>query len=344
MQSLAPVAETNRKICVCVDPRVELISVIQTISHYRDILPFLLTNADSPYGRAVSERFADHSDHPAVVLFDELSGEPRLFNFMAPPTTMLYLRPDLTLRDDVLWPASLLARIKGREMLRAFARQLRDFWAVSAFAEFYGVQRDYYADLVAGVAAKLGDRDYVGELEAFYGTQQGSYTLILVSLYGHVGFGPLVDTLDGARHVYNILGPQRVQDGQPFFGDMGYFTMMQRHEFSHSFVNPLTDKYWDHVKDDAHLFDRLPEQKVCGEWQECINEYIIRAVTTFLAFEDGASEGAAALEAERARNVVLIDALLARVRDYAAQRDRYPTFDDYYPRLLGTFSDTLQPN
>ena len=86
------------------------------------------------------------------------------------------------------------------------------------------------------------------------------------------------------------------------------------------------------------MYDTLPPQKVCGEWQECVNEYIIRDITTYLAFQDGEADGQAALAAERERNVVFIDALLASLRDYAAHREEYPTLDDYYPRLLKTFA------
>ena len=99
-------------------------------------------------------------------------------------------------------------------------------------------------------------------------------------------------------------------------GDKDYFEAMQRHEFSHSFVNPLTDKHWEQAKTYAHLYDALPAQQVCGEWNECVNEYVIRAVTTYLAFQESRTAGQAALEAERGRNVVFIDDLQA----YATMR------------------------
>jgi hypothetical protein len=335
---LRPVQKTRHAIEVRVDPRVELISVIQYTSRYRETFPFLLNADPFPYREAVTSYFASYADHSVVKRFDEISSQPRMFNFMAPPTTMLYLRNDLTLRDDVVWPEAVLQRAGGRESLEEFAAHLRGFCEATAFAGFYVAHAAYYERLVAAVIAKLGAKDYVRELEAFYGVHHSSYTLILVSLYGHVGFGPYLDTLPGERQIYNILGPQGIQAGIPVFGDPGYFATMQRHEFSHSFVNPLTEKHWDQAKAYAHLYDALPRQEVCGEWNECVNEYIIRAVTTYLAFQDSETAGQAALEAERARNVVLIDDLLARIREYAAHREQYPTFDDYYPHLLETFA------
>ncbi|MBN2391838.1 MAG: DUF4932 domain-containing protein, partial [Anaerolineae bacterium] len=335
--NLKPVQQTNRSIHVSIDPRVELMSIIQYISHYREVFPFLLSVESFPYAEAVIKHFLTYADHPVVKTFDAISQQPRMFNFMAPPTTALYLRADLTLRDDVVWPETVLARISGHENLETFLEHLQAFSEVTGFADFYAGHRAYYEALVAAVIPKLGVKDYVQELEAFYGMHQSSYNLILVSLYGHVGFGPYLDMVTGERHIYNILGPQELQDDMPVFGDEAYFKLMQRHEFSHSFVNPLTDKHWAQAQTYAHVYVTLPAQKVCGEWQECVNEYIIRAVTTYLAFQDSEVDGQAALEAERGKDVVLIDALLASIRDYATHREQCSTLDEYYPRLLETF-------
>jgi hypothetical protein len=339
IDNVRPVQQTNRSIQVSIDPRLELMSIIQTISRYHEMFPFLLNAESFPYAEDVVKHFAGHTGHPVVQAFNEISRQPRMFNFMAPPTTMLYLRDDLTLRDDVVWPEAVLARVGGREHLENFAAHLRAFSDATGFADFYAGHRVYYEALVASVVPKLGAKDYVQELEAFYGMRQASYTLILVSLYGHVGFGPHLDTMAGGRHIYNILGPQELHDSVPAFGDEVYFKMMQRHEFSHSFINPLTDKHWAQAVAYTHLYDTLPPQKVCGEWQECVNEYIIRTITTYLAFQDSEAEGQAALAAEKRRKVVFIDALLTSIRDYAAHRASYPMLDDYYPRLLEVFAD-----
>jgi hypothetical protein len=333
-----PVQRTCHSIHIGVDPHIELMSVIQTVSRYRNTFPFLLNGATFPYGQEVHDQFAPYADQPAVQMFDEVSLQPRMFNFMAPPTTMLYLTADLTLREDLVWPETLLQRIGGRDRLETFAGHLRSFHEMSSFGRFYAAHTAYYERLIDGVVASLGARDYVQELEAFYGMHQSSYNLVLVSLYGHVGFGPYLDTLTGERHIYNILGPQRVQEDVPTFGDERYFCNMQRHEFSHSFINPLTDQHWEQASSYAYVYDALPPQKVCGEWSECVNEYIIRAITTYLAFQDSREAGEAALAAEKARNVVFIDELLASIGEYAQNRDRYPTLDDYYPRLLETFA------
>ena len=165
----APVAQSSQSVRVSVDPRAELISIVQAISRYGDILPFLLSSADFPYKQTVVDHFSAFKDHPVVTLFDEVSSQPRMFNFMAPPTTMLYVTPELTPRNDVVWPESVLARIGGRDRLAIFLDHLRDFAMASGFDGFYRDHATFYEQLVAGVIPKLGTHDYVAELEAFYG-------------------------------------------------------------------------------------------------------------------------------------------------------------------------------
>src|SRR5262245_47116788 len=67
-----------RTINVVVDPRIELLAVIQYLSGYGDWTR-LITRYDLPYKNDVAERFARFKDHPAVSMFDDLAHDG--FNF-----------------------------------------------------------------------------------------------------------------------------------------------------------------------------------------------------------------------------------------------------------------------
>jgi hypothetical protein len=137
--------------------------------------------------------------------------------------------------------------------------------------------------------------------------------------------------------VFDTMGPQKIIDGVPFFGDGAYLTYLTRHEFSHPFVNPLTERHWDLVKDSAVRYDSIPERarrNVCGDWQECINEFTVRAITVHVAFLESEAAGRRAYEREKANGVSYLDPLLAALREYAGHRSQYPTFGLFYPKLL----------
>jgi hypothetical protein len=88
-------------------------------------------------------------------------------------------------------------------------------------------------------------------MESFYGRSQKSYNIVLVPLYNGVGFGNSLICADDQREIYNVMGPQKVVANMPLFGDEYYLKYMIRHEFSHPFINPLTDKHWNCIKNDS---------------------------------------------------------------------------------------------
>lgn len=337
-----PVSQIKNHIAVCVHPQVELISIIQTIGNYPSILGFLMSKDSCEYKTDVKTYFGRYNDHPAVKMFDRLSSQPRMLNFSAPSNIMLYTDNNLNLRKDIVLDDFVLDRAGGKDSLAVFLNLLRDFAIQSSFNEFYNKHRDYYSTIVNTTAGNLGDRDYIAELEAFYGRKQKSYAIILVSLYNSVGFGNSLLFSDDKRELYNTMGTMKVENDVPFFGDADYLKYLLRHEFSHPFINPVTEKNWDSIKSFSSNYESIPEiarKQVCGDWQECINEFVIRAVTTHIANNESDETGKQAYEKEKSRGVSYLDDLLGKIAFYQANRESYPTFESYYFEVLGTFKE-----
>ena len=323
-----------------IDPKVELISIIQHVSIYGEDLGFLLNNSEFSYSRDMRTHFNEFKSHNAVQFFNSICLKPRMYNFTAPPTSMLYLDNCFKLRNDLLLDESLIKRIAGLDSFKIFIEYLRDFSKVSSFEDKFKSNVPYYKGLIFDVQKNLEHFDYVKELESFYGVKNKSYNLILVPLYGHVGYGPFLTMKNGEKHIYNIMGPQKVEEGKLIFGDEAYFKYLQLHEFSHSFVNPLTDKHWNLLEPYFSNFSNIPERarnNVCGDWQECINEHIVRSVTTYLAFQESQEIGQNALQSEKERGMIYLDALLEKIYEYEKQRTTYPTFESYYEILIEVF-------
>ncbi len=336
----APVTKVHSQINVGVFPQVELISIIQTISKYPTVLGFLMAQDSSVYKKDVINHFYCYKDHPAVLMFDRLSLKPRMLNFSAPSNIMLYTDETLCLRTDIELDTFVIARAGGADSLRVFLKLLHDFAYQSSFNEFYLDHQDFYLNITENTINNLGSTNYIFELESFYGKKQKSYNIVLVSLYNYVGFGNSLLCSNDQREIYNTLGPKTVVDDAPFFGDENYLKNMIKHEFSHPFINPLTEKYWDYVKDYSHMYDSIPEvarKNVCGDWQECINEFIIRAITTHIAYNEADDIGLQAYEKEKSKGVSYMDSLLEKMRYYKSARDTYPTFESFYLRVLDVF-------
>jgi hypothetical protein len=334
------VSREYNQISLGVYPAVEMISIIQTIGNYPTILGFLMAKDSSAYRTDVISHFQSYKKHPAVRMFDRLSSQPRMLNFSAPSNIMLYTGQSLQLREDIELDDFVINRAGGMDSLKLFLDLLRDFAIQSSFNEFFSANQIFYSEIIDNTAEILGPVNYVAELESFYGTTQNAYHIVLVSLYNHVGFGNSLLCENNKRELYNTLGPQKISNNEPFFGDQQYMKHMIRHEFSHPFINPLTEKFWDYLKDYAGKFDSIPEtarQKMCGDWQECVNEFIIRAITTQLACDESDEAGRREYEKEKSRGVSYLDRLLDSIRYYQQNRGTYPTLESYYMKLLDVF-------
>ena len=339
--ALEAVTEVKNQVTVGVFPQVELISIVETISKYPTVLGFLMAKDSSEYKSDVTKHFSPYIDHPVIHMFDRLSLQPGGLNFSAPSNIMLYTDKSLHVREDIELDDFVVSRIGGRDSLQVFLDLIRDFAIQSSFNKFYREHQDFYLKIVKSTINNLGSINYISEIETFYGKKQKSYNIVLVSLYNFHGYGNSLLCSNDQREIYNTMGPKMVDNNLQFFGDEDYLKYMIRHEFSHPFVNPLTEKHWDYIKDYSHKFDSIPDahKKVCGEWQECINEFTIRAITTQIAYNESEEAGIQVYEKEKSRGVSHMDILLKKIRYYQANRETYPTLDSYYLKILNVFKE-----
>lgn len=170
------------RLTIAVDPRLELLAVIQSLSDY-DERTGLITNLDFPYKEKIAQRFDPYRKHTAVTRFAEMS--QTAFSFDAPPHAMLFLSPPPDLEEQIPFSDYVLERAGGQAKLEAFIEAMRDFSDDSDFMQFYAENAGFYQDLVAKVEAIVHIEDLV-LLEEYYGLHQHSYNIQLVPLY-HAG-------------------------------------------------------------------------------------------------------------------------------------------------------------
>lgn len=182
-------------------------------------------------------------------MFDCLSMQPRMLNFSAPSNIMLYTDESLRLREDITLDDFVINRIAGMDSLKVFLELMQDFVIQSLFNKFFQNHETHYLNIVENTIKNLGQINYVDELESFNGKKQKSCNIILVSLYNSVGYGNSLLCENEEREIYNTKGPNSVISNMPFFGDENSLKYVIRHEFGHTFVNPLTEQYWDSIKD-----------------------------------------------------------------------------------------------
>lgn len=330
---ILPVSVARNNINIVIDPRVEMMSIVQYLSDYDEFI----TAADFAYRTRVDEFFAGFHDHKAVTMYEDMTYTG--FRYSSPANFALSLTSDWQIDDRAQLSWHVLQGGGGIKNLTEFAAALQDFCIESNFYDFYVSNEDYYRDNVYRVAALLGDWDYVSELESYYGMHYQSFNILPVPLYaGGGGFGPHVER-DGQIEIYSILCAfdDQMHGEVPQYGNDYIFKLLQRHEFSHSFVNRITEMYLEAVLEYEYLLAPIQaemDKLNYGSWITCFNEHVVRAVTTRLAFADNRQEGSKALARELEAGFIYTDVLVQALVEYENNRDIYPDLISFYPRLL----------
>lgn len=333
LKYILPVSAIRNDVHITVDPRVELVSIVQYLSSYNE----LMTSADFRYRSDVDVYFSEFREHRAVTMYEEMV--PLGFKYSTPANFALSLTDGLYLDEAVQLSYHVEWGGGGVNNLKDFAAALRDFSAESNFHDFYVAHEDYYRDNVYWVSSLLGDWDYVTELQDYYGMEYNSFNIIPVPLYGGGGgYGPHVQRKEEID-IYSILVAfdEDMQGEVPVYGNANVFKLLLRHEFSHSFVNRVTDMYLDEVMGYEFLLAPIQAEMDAlnyGSWITCLNEHVVRAVTVRLAYSDGGAEGRKALAREREAGFIYTDELVDALVEYENNRKQYPDFSSFYPRLL----------
>jgi hypothetical protein len=318
------------RIEVSVDPRIELLAVVECLAGYDQ-----LGGGDLAYRREVLRQFAPWRAHPAVTLFARMAREG--FTRDAPPAVMLRLAepPELELRA----PFSVYVEncAGGRGRLFAYLDSLRDFAAESRFMEFHAAHAELFRGLVLETRRVLPRTRVVKPLEDYFGVREHGYHLILAPLLPAGGYAAEVERPPGIVDCYAILGPSRTGHGRPRFWDPDALEALLWHEFSHVFVGNLPDACRRRILADSALFEPLRPRMVSqgyARWEVCADEHLVRAVgVRLVARLAGAHAAEKALDLQMRLGFTYLPRLLAGLERYERERDRFPTLGDFCPDL-----------
>lgn len=324
----------SQTLHITVDPRIELLAVIQYLAGYGQRFP-LLTPFELLYKTEIETAFHSFRDHQAVKLFDQMSMDG--FNCDAPPWVMLHLSPPPELEVQTPFTSYLIWR--ASDQLEQFIPALRNFAVASQFMNFYRAHSIFFETITRPIIANYSGEHDIAVLENYYGMGHNSYTMIIVPLFSDGGYGPQVYRKDGRYDVYTITGPTGMDvNNQPVFHAPNEVRSLIWHEFAHPFVNPLTERYIHEVNQYQALFQIVKERMIhygYDSWQTVVNENIVRAVVVRMkAHELGELEGQAQLEQELEWGFAYTDLFVERLKLYEQQRGLYPSFRDFYPILI----------
>jgi len=328
------------KIQARVDPRVELMSIIFRLAGNPE---YNQPNSKSPYADEVEVHFGKFRNHPVVRSAQQLRAE-RGVSYDAVMSMAVHLENTTTLKEKIPFdkaPPRLDARWHLKEA-RDFLQKARSFVADSKFNEFLNAHEELYRAAGARMTEKLGQRPYLEWFDAFFGARPGAeFRVIVGMLNGGCCYSAGVQHLDGREEISPVLGVWRFDDeGIPVVGDDIVGTVV--HEFCHSYTNPLVDKYAEQLEPaGGRIFRHCAQamrQQAYGNWKTMMYESLVRVcVVRYLLASEGDRAARKAIREQHERGFKWIGALSKVLDEYESDRERYPTFDAFMPKVIQFF-------
>ena len=328
---------TQPAITVSVDPRVELICIIFRLAGN----PEYSRGKVDAYTRDVEQHFRPFANHAVVNHVRQLR-RTRGVSFDAPMGLAVLLSDPPDLKEAVpLEPRPDELDLRWRpDEVRQFLVHARDFAKQSNFEAFFAARKGLYTESAGRMSETLARHARLDWFDQFFGRRPGvRFHLILGMLNGGSCYG----ARRGETDLYCILGVWMCDaDGLPRFDASVVPTVI--HEFCHSYVNPLVYRHADALEPAGmKLFDRQKDamrRQAYGNWKTMMLESLVRAcVVRYCAANDGAVAAWKETQEQHARGFPWMNALAGRLTEYEKDRVKYPTLDDFMPRIKQFFED-----
>jgi len=330
------------KLTITVDPRLELLAVLQYLSGSA------MTSPESEgYAASADAWFATFKEHPALAKLQSLE----TYGFAYDLAVSSFLRFDgvplgLQTRN---WNG--YAKNMNEERLKTageggsledFYASVNDFVQVSDFRGWFESRRQYFTDLVSIVDSLLSTTpDPVAHLIDWYGYEQHSYNLTISPLLGGNGYGPDLADSTGNSDLYCVTSLDNKGDSAEVILHLAY---MLFHEFSHPYVNPLVDKYFGMVEDASALFEpikrKMQEQAYSSWWIAVIEHFVRGSELRLLQLYYPPEQREFSTLSNINRGFVYLDTVYNSLLGYEqARRESGIRYDQYFPRLMQEFAE-----
>ncbi|MCS7365197.1 MAG: DUF4932 domain-containing protein [archaeon GB-1867-035] len=320
----------SKQISVSLDPRIELLSALLLLSYWKE---HGICREDYCYKKDAISYFKPYGDHQAVKVLEKalkygLAGDA-IVGLMMHLTKPPHLTLKVPLSKYYLERARLLG---GMNFIRELVSALKDFYEATDFESFWNSNLSFYRRVEEKAKFSLRSEEVVRKLEDYFGISYDFYHIVLAPLFGG-NYGCFLK-LEGKTHFYAFLGPVKIEEDLPYFDK---YVLL--HEFMHGFVNPVTEKFREAFRNKDYILKPIAEFMIdvgYTRWETVVNETVIRACSIRIMKEQSLWDRV--LSREESRGFVFIRPVFELLAEYEINRDRYRTFEDFYPRIVNLFN------
>lgn len=225
---------------------------------------------------------------------------------------------------DSRWTPELFA--KYIKMLNIFYKQSNFHKFYTSHAELYKLAEDRINSHIAGTATEW--------FKSFYGKELSPDIKIYISLVN----GPSNYAINSGV----LLGMMCDKDSLPAANPSTVSVLI--HELGHHYANPIVDSYWHQMEASANkIFPHVKDQmrKIAyGDAKTTMVEWLNRLFVLMYSKETGDDWYRANLSRELKNGFIWMERSVKFMDNFYANRDKYPTVEDFMPQLIGFLNYT----
>jgi hypothetical protein len=229
-------------------------------------------------------------------------------------------------------------RDDGYTRLERYLEYAAAFTIDADVLDFLKLQGNAYRAAVEELEISLGPSNWVGPVEAWFGTAHRSVlTVASLLLPAGFSFGFSLGTPEGA-YAFSLLGPFVGEDGSTSFTDTDAARAGAERELVRAFVKPVIAGAPGAVRQfDTAFRGNLPHWRPLGydRAAACLEDHLVHAVQARLLVRRGEADAAAGMvRYDEENGFVYARALSEGLEDYEMHRADFPTLDAFFPHLM----------
>jgi hypothetical protein len=321
-----------------IDSRVELMSILFRLAGNQEY-----RQCRTPaYDQAIEKYFASFRDHDAVQQAHALA-----IAFDAPMKLAVNLRDVDSLAELIPFDRPGLHLYEGWNASKArdFLSAARQFAADSDFQAFLLSQQPLFAATDARLQAFIRDKADLDWFDRFFASPPPARLTIVPGMAnGAASYAARVIDASGTQEIYAIPGVSKVDSaGVPVF-DSDWRTIMV-HELTNVYVSPAAGKFASQMETAAkQIYQPVAEamqRQSYGNWRSMLYQSLARAATIeYIIEHDSPAAARAVVWQENAHSFFWMGGLVDLLETYRKNRQQYPTFESFMPRVVEFFNDT----
>jgi len=242
-----------------VDKRTELLSIVFRLAGKQEYS----SKQFKLYSDKIEQHFEKYKNHELIQFTKSIMNE-RGLGYDAVMSMAIHLDDNLKLLPAVkeIWQREPRW---SKENVEKFVLLLQKFEKDAMFDDYFKNNADLYTETVKRFIpiSELVDLTWYPK---FFGKEPPEKFLVIIGLgNGGHNYGPSLDYTNGNRKVYAIMSVWSTDnEGMPAFNTLYFQTLL--HEFTHSFVNYLTEKNKDLFRESGEKLFSVVKTKMPNQY------------------------------------------------------------------------------